>query len=79
MRLQKSGAFASGPGRFAQLPSIVLCVLAVCGTASADTTIWQPRGGHTPIPIWPGVAPDLQPVPGPEPSRRAKSYWQANR
>jgi acetyl esterase/lipase len=27
---------------------------------------WQPSPGHVQIPLWPGVAPDLQPVPGPE-------------
>ena len=29
-------------------------------------TPWQPARGHTQIPIWPGVAPDPQPVSGPE-------------
>jgi acetyl esterase/lipase len=28
--------------------------------------VWQPSAGHTQIPIWPGAAPDVQPVPGPE-------------
>jgi acetyl esterase/lipase len=27
---------------------------------------WQPSAGNTQIPIWPGAAPDLKPVPGPE-------------
>ncbi len=27
---------------------------------------WQPSPGHTQIPIWPGPAPDAQPVVGPE-------------
>jgi acetyl esterase/lipase len=27
---------------------------------------WQPSPGHTQIPIWPGPAPDAQPVAGPE-------------
>ncbi|HEY5253698.1 MAG TPA: alpha/beta hydrolase, partial [Acidobacteriaceae bacterium] len=40
-------------------------VVVVCGKrAQADS--WQPSAGHTQIPIWPGAAPDLQPVPGPE-------------
>jgi acetyl esterase/lipase len=39
------------------------------GTAfSAEPVGWQPSPGHTQIPIWPGVAPDLQSVPGPETS-----------
>lgn len=46
----------------------VLCLLAVCASAyaSTDATVWQPTAGHTQIPIWPGVVPDLQAVPGPE-------------
>lgn len=46
--------------------SIVLCLLAVCGTVHAEPLVWQPAAGHTQIPLWPGAAPDLQPVPGPE-------------
>ena len=39
-------------------------VVAICSkSALADS--WQPSTGHQ-IPIWPGAAPDLQPVPGPE-------------
>ena len=33
---------------------------------SAERTLWQPSPGHTQIPIWPGVTPDGQSVPGPE-------------
>jgi acetyl esterase/lipase len=33
---------------------------------SAQTSAWQPSPGHTQIPIWPGAAPDPQPVAGPE-------------
>jgi len=33
---------------------------------SAQTTIWRPSPGHTQVPIWPGKAPDAQPVAGPE-------------
>ena len=49
-----------------KLLSIVLCLLAACGSAHAETMVWQPSAAHTQIPIWPGTAPDLQPVPGPE-------------
>ncbi len=31
---------------------------------------WQPSPGHTQIPIWPGAAPDPQPVKGPESASR---------
>lgn len=33
---------------------------------SAQRTLWQPSPGHTQTPIWPGPAPDQQPVAGPE-------------
>jgi acetyl esterase/lipase len=37
------------------------------GTApGAEPAIWQPSPGQMQIPIWPGVAPDVQSVPGPE-------------
>jgi acetyl esterase/lipase len=49
-----------------------LLLVSVCqGTAlSAEPTVWQPSPGHTQIPIWPGVAPDEQSVPGPETQTR---------
>jgi acetyl esterase/lipase len=43
-----------------------LCLLVACGSAHAATMVWQPTAGHTQIPIWPGAAPDAQPLPGPE-------------
>lgn len=48
------------------LRAIVLCLLAVCTGAFAKTALWQPGTGHTQIPIWPAMAPDAQPLPGPE-------------
>lgn len=33
---------------------------------SAQKPAWQPAAGLTQTPIWPGVVPDAQPVPGPE-------------
>ncbi len=36
------------------------------GGLRAQTNVWQPSPGYTQIPIWPGAAPDAQPVPGPE-------------
>jgi acetyl esterase/lipase len=39
------------------------------------TTTWQPSPGHTQVPIWPGAAPDPQPVAGPETAiSRAKNH-----
>jgi len=45
---------------------LVFAVAFVRGSLSAQTRAWQPTPGHTQIPIWPGVAPDAQPVAGPE-------------
>jgi acetyl esterase/lipase len=42
-----------------------LLVLACCGLA-AQKPLWQPSPGHTQVTIWPGKAPNLQHVPGPE-------------
>jgi len=49
-----------------KLWAISLCLLAACGGAHAATAVWQPAAGNSQIPIWPGAAPDAQPVPGPE-------------
>ncbi|HEY6306381.1 MAG TPA: alpha/beta hydrolase, partial [Candidatus Angelobacter sp.] len=43
-----------------------LCVVSAFGGVSAQTPVWQPSPGHTQVPIWPGTAPDPQPVAGPE-------------
>ena len=41
-------------------------VASALWSAGAQTFVWQPSPGHTQIPIWPGAAPDPQPVKGPE-------------
>ena len=43
-----------------------LCVVFAFGGLSAQQTVWQPLPSHTQLPIWPGAAPDAQPVAGPE-------------
>jgi acetyl esterase/lipase len=43
-----------------------LCIVFAFGGLSAQTAGWQPSPGHTQVPIWPGAAPDPQPVAGPE-------------
>jgi acetyl esterase/lipase len=43
-----------------------LCVGFALAGLSAQTPAWQPSPGHTQVPIWPGAAPDPQPVAGPE-------------
>jgi len=50
-----------------------LGVLLAFGGASAQTPVWQPSPGHTQVPIWPGAAPDAQPLPGPEYVVRSKA------
>jgi len=44
----------------------VLAVVFGIGNLIAQTPGWQPSMGHTQIAIWPGAAPDPQPVKGPE-------------
>jgi hypothetical protein len=43
-----------------------LCVGSAFCDLSAQSPAWQPSPGHTQLPIWPGTAPDPQPVAGPE-------------
>jgi acetyl esterase/lipase len=43
-----------------------LFVVFAFGSLNAQKPVWQPSPGHTQIPIWPGAAPDSQPVAGPE-------------
>src|SRR5689334_12554443 len=49
-----------------------LCVVFGCGCLRAQTNVWQPSPGHRQVPIWPGAAPDAQPVPGPEKYTKTK-------
>ena len=43
-----------------------LYVAVTSGAVSAQQTGWQPSPGHPQTQIWPGEAPDAQPVAGPE-------------
>ena len=43
-----------------------LYVVSAFGSLSAQKPVWKPSPGHTQVPIWPGAAPDPQPVAGPE-------------
>ena len=45
---------------------MLVCLLGMCASTHAATPVWQPSQGHPQVPIWPGAAPDLQPMPGPE-------------
>ena len=46
--------------------AFALCVVLGFGTLSAQKPVWQPSPEHAQMPIWPGAAPDPQPVAGPE-------------
>jgi acetyl esterase/lipase len=48
------------------LLALYLNLMFAFGGLSAQQTAWQPSPGHTQVPIWPGQAPDAQPVAGPE-------------
>ena len=52
-----------------------LCVVSAC----AQKPVWQPSPGHTQVPIWPGAAPDPQPVAGPETVGTVKDKLVAGR
>ena len=43
-----------------------LCLLFVCDGLNAQAPTWQPSPGHAQVPIWPGTAPDAQPLTAPE-------------
>jgi len=62
------------------MKTFALCVLFVAGGLSAQTPVWQPSPGHVQVPIWPGAAPDAQPVTGPEfAATRLKDHLVAGR
>jgi acetyl esterase/lipase len=48
---------------------LTLSSVIAFGALSAQTPVWQPSPGAAQIPIWPGTAPDPQPVAGPEAAR----------
>jgi acetyl esterase/lipase len=45
---------------------LALCLIYAFCALDAQTTLWQPSPGHAQVPVWPGAAPDAQPVAGPE-------------
>jgi acetyl esterase/lipase len=47
---------------------LALCFAFAVWGLRAQTPGWQPSAGHTQVPIWPGAAPDAQPVTEPETS-----------
>jgi acetyl esterase/lipase len=52
---------------------IVVFSLCLVFAASLNAqTLWQPSAGHRQVPIWPGAAPDAQPLAGPEDATTVK-------
>ena len=45
---------------------LALCAVFAFGEVRAQTNVWQPSPGHTQVAIWPGAAPEAQPVSRPE-------------
>ncbi|MGC2273201.1 MAG: alpha/beta hydrolase, partial [Candidatus Sulfotelmatobacter sp.] len=57
-----------------------LCVVFAFRSLGAQTPVWQPSLGHTQVLIWPGAAPDAQPVAGPEvATTRTKDHFVGGR
>lgn len=57
----------------------VYCCLFACAFAQAAPVVWEPQGGHTQIPLWPGTPPSAKPMPGPETIRPSKGEVIAGR
>jgi acetyl esterase/lipase len=55
-----------------------MLIFAAAGLA-AQQSGWQPSPGYTQIPIWPGAAPDPQPVPGSELTKTDTKHLVAGR
>ena len=45
---------------------VAFWIVLACGLLGAQKAVWQPAPGHMQVPIWPGAAPNPQPVAGPE-------------
>jgi acetyl esterase/lipase len=72
-------------GTVMKLVLLALCAVIAFGSGHALADSWQPSTGHTQIPIWPGAAPDLRPMPGTETEGQTKDTdpgkrwtWVAN-
>ena len=46
--------------------ALLLAAVSLTYASAEQPQAWQPSPGHVQMEIWPGAAPDLQPVPGPE-------------
>jgi acetyl esterase/lipase len=59
--------------------NFALCVVLAFGGLMAQEGAWQPSPGHSQVPIWPGAAPDPQPVRGPEAVEIDRTFLIAGR
>ncbi len=50
----------------AKIGRFIFGMLWVFHLLNLQAHAWQPAAGYTQIPIWPGIAPDTQPIAGPE-------------
>jgi len=62
----ESRCFMRDGGIVMRVLILAVCVVFAFVGVSAQKAVWQPSPGHTQIPIWPGAAPDAQPVKGAE-------------
>ncbi len=58
---------------------LIVRVVFAFGDLSAQTLAWQPSPGHTQVPIWPGAAPDAQPLSRPEMAATVNDHLVAGR
>ncbi|HTA41629.1 MAG TPA: alpha/beta hydrolase [Bryobacteraceae bacterium] len=73
MPVRRSPPAVSGSAWIVTGPLILaLCFVFAVGGLSEQTSAWQPSAGHVQVPIWPGAAPDAQPVTGPETSTKTQ-------
>ncbi|MGH9717418.1 MAG: alpha/beta hydrolase [Candidatus Acidiferrales bacterium] len=58
---------------------LAICVVFAFSGLRAQTRVWQPAPGHVQMPIWPRIAPDAQPVLGPEYAKPVKDDMVAGK
>jgi acetyl esterase/lipase len=58
---------------------VAVNVVFAFSSLHAQTNAWQPSPGHTQVAIWPGAAPNAQPVAGPEVATTDKDFLVAGR
>ena len=72
------GAFVRPMMRLIVPLLFAFCGVVACGQTAAQPGVRRPSSGHQQIPVWPGAAPDAQPMPGPEKLDTGKMQWVTN-